>query len=675
MRQLATGFVLVLWFSAFSGSAGYAQGKKPCDFITKSDAESILGLTVQVRQDNAYQCQFVEPNFTGALPPRNKQVSLSVWYSATPNANDYAERRKNIADHKAASDLVKDVPGFADAAIWKWTPGGGGTLIAFKGGAIQTEVTISGIPEDAALQNAKTLAAKPLGGSGGSGYAYTGAPGSSTNVSTAAPVQSPASYAAAWMGQSQVVRGTVSRVSVDFNGSPKWLTIFFKESPDAAFVVCSPYPDMFREKVGELYALVGKTLEVTGQVERSMCAGKAASIRVVDSKHYQVPDVAASAPASVSVSPRRQGDVARVGLDICNGGKADLDAFVLVKQRGLASTHIAPRECAHVYEESGAPAYIGFAFADSHGQWGAARRLDLLPNYSGSDNAPTKVWSNADQSVSVKRGTRDVSLPLQLLFNPPSAVCSTYSATANLPYGATDAQRSAAAMQPVTTSCNSFDYTLNVVAYPDTRELAFEKKCFECPHAPVSREQRAAKQQAIGMMSRISPLAGGIIGQAAAQEEEQELKESLEGPPDYRHMNWNEMNAALAKVPPAKGRPSEMPQYLVIRGTVSRVDVSPPGASVHWVDVYFRESAEERSNAFETFYGAFNTCTSSSDIFEEMFGPNFRTNMIGQVLEIEGEYQRYYCKGWRGSIRVTLAHQVHKVAETNPVDIKSQPRK
>src|SRR6266496_5283240 len=69
MRQLATGFILVLWFSAFSGSAGYAQGKKPCDFITKSDAESILGLTVQLGKDNPYNCQFVEPNFTGALPP------------------------------------------------------------------------------------------------------------------------------------------------------------------------------------------------------------------------------------------------------------------------------------------------------------------------------------------------------------------------------------------------------------------------------------------------------------------------------------------------------------------------------------------------------------------------------------------------------------------------------
>jgi hypothetical protein len=44
-----------------------------------------------------------------------------------------------------------------------------------------------------------------------------------------------------------------------------------------------------------------------------------------------------------------------------------------------------------------------------------------------------------------------------------------------------------------------------------------------------------------------------------------------------------------------------------------------------------------------------------------MFGADFRSRMIGQVLEVEGEYQRAYCKGWKGSIRVSLAHQLHVV--------------
>jgi len=103
--------------------------------------------------------------------------------------------------------------------------------------------------------------------------------------------QSPAAYSPQWRGQNLVIVGTVSRVEVDPNGSPQWVTIYFKESPDATFVVCSPYPDMFQERVGlNLSALVGKTLEAAGQVESPYCGGNApkGSIRVVESTQWKV---------------------------------------------------------------------------------------------------------------------------------------------------------------------------------------------------------------------------------------------------------------------------------------------------------------------------------------------------------------------------------------------------
>jgi hypothetical protein len=104
-------------------------------------------------------------------------------------------------------------------------------------------------------------------------------------------LQSPAAYEPQWMGKNVAVVGTVSRVEVDPNGSPQWVTIYFKESPNATFVVCSPYPDLFQERVGlNLSALVGKTLEAAGQVESPYCGGNApkGSIRVVESKQWQV---------------------------------------------------------------------------------------------------------------------------------------------------------------------------------------------------------------------------------------------------------------------------------------------------------------------------------------------------------------------------------------------------
>jgi hypothetical protein len=57
-------------------------------------------------------------------------------------------------------------------------------------------------------------------------------------------------------------------------------------------VVCSPYPDLFQERIGQdLSALVGKTMEAAGQVESPYCGKKTvskASIRVVESKQWQV---------------------------------------------------------------------------------------------------------------------------------------------------------------------------------------------------------------------------------------------------------------------------------------------------------------------------------------------------------------------------------------------------
>jgi hypothetical protein len=687
MQRSAAGLVLVMWWSVFAASAGYAQGKKPCDFITKSDAESILGSPVNLGKDNQYNCQFAEPGFSKA--PKNKQISLSVWYAATPDPTDYAVRRKNIVDYKTASDIVKDVAGFADAAVWKWTPGWGGSFVAFKGGIIQTEVVISGLPEDAALQSAKTLAAKVLGGSAKTGYAYAGASGSPAPVISAVTAAGPVATAAKSTATStastgnKTIRGTVSRVSVDFDNPQHWMSIFFKEQPESSFVVCSPDPQMFRETIADLYTLVGKTMEVTGQVEKSQCAyrSQADSIRVEDSQHFRVllPPAAPRRVVTADKAPRRAEP--RVGLNICNDGKIDFDAFAQMQQAGVTSAHVVPGDCVHVYEGQGTPAFIGLAFADSRGQWGAPRRLDLLPGDVGFGIGAARLWSKAEERVSVKHGAGSVSLPMQLLFTPEVPACTSSGSSEVGVFGAnveeTQKIRDTIRAQSTNnqTTCDSFEHTLNVVAYADTREVTFETKCFACPHDATVTPGDV--RRGVARISQIAPMLGQfaqIAGKAAALGEEDQLRESLDGPPEFEHMNWTGMNQALGFVRPALGRPPEMPQYLTIRGTISRVDVSPPGASVPWVNVWFRESAEQRSNAFETFYGPFNACASSPELFEDAFGPDFRTRMIGQVVELEGEFQRYYCKGWKGSVRISLAHQIRKAAALDPADIKAQAK-
>jgi hypothetical protein len=104
-----------------------------------------------------------------------------------------------------------------------------------------------------------------------------------------------------------------------------------------------------------------------------------------------------------------------VSLSVCNAGKVDIDALV-AKDNHVTSSQIAPNTCADVYlEHSGIPAYLGFAFVDSHGQWGTPHRFDLLPDFgSRHDNTaplgqrsqpasePVRVLASANQNVSVK---------------------------------------------------------------------------------------------------------------------------------------------------------------------------------------------------------------------------------------------------------------------------------
>jgi hypothetical protein len=106
-----------------------------------------------------------------------------------------------------------------------------------------------------------------------------------------APHVSPADYDSTHVGETAIFTGTISRFTVDSRRYPHWITISFRESANDAFVVCSPYPDMFQEVVGlNLNALIGKELEVIGPIERAMCTGgtPAGSIRVLESGMFHL---------------------------------------------------------------------------------------------------------------------------------------------------------------------------------------------------------------------------------------------------------------------------------------------------------------------------------------------------------------------------------------------------
>lgn len=146
--------------------------KKPCDVLTKAEAEAIMGQPAELRSINPFDCWYVESGWTNK-PPKNKQVRLTAHTNAAPQPNELADTWKNMADHPMPTRTSKNLPNFSDAAIWNWYQGHGGELFAYKAGIISVSVIVSGLPEDVALENAKKLAAKILGGSESTGYAYS----------------------------------------------------------------------------------------------------------------------------------------------------------------------------------------------------------------------------------------------------------------------------------------------------------------------------------------------------------------------------------------------------------------------------------------------------------------------------------------------------------------------
>ena len=208
-RQSATNFVLLLWLIAAVSSVCYAQDKTPqnaalnkkaCDFITKSDAESILGVTFQppvsgapfrslldnqdfIKGKIGEACEYT--TYTPNQQPQQKIIffSLEVRYSPTPNPRAVEDVRQQVAARTRHTPT--DIADLGDAAFW--IRQNGATLFVFSGGTMQLM-----IESEIGLEKVKALAIKALGGTGRTGYVYTAPAVAETKPSLAAPAPSPA---------------------------------------------------------------------------------------------------------------------------------------------------------------------------------------------------------------------------------------------------------------------------------------------------------------------------------------------------------------------------------------------------------------------------------------------------------------------------------------------------
>jgi len=181
MRHLAKRLVLLFGLGVLSGLPGYAQNKTACELLSKSDAETVLGVTLQPPKPTAPFRSLLDPNFTKGTPeqrcdftnfvpnqpkpPKVVAVGVEVRYSSTPDAHAVDETHRQVDTR--TYDHPTDLPGLGDAAFWIGPPNNV-TLFVFLGGT--TRLMIG--PSEIGLEQEKALAVKAISALGKSAFAY-----------------------------------------------------------------------------------------------------------------------------------------------------------------------------------------------------------------------------------------------------------------------------------------------------------------------------------------------------------------------------------------------------------------------------------------------------------------------------------------------------------------------
>ena len=369
-----------------------------------------------------------------------------------------------------------------------------------------------------------------------------------------------------------------------------------------------------------------------------------------------------------------------VTLTICNAGKVDVDAY-LVRPGSTLTSHVAPTKCGVLekVEGSAKPGTIGFGFTDTKGQWAGVRRTDVWPDSIDS------VFESVKQTLTVKHGAASATIAGLVSYTSAGPACHQ-----EVQYGpaegpaTTNGERIARAVRGSNTTvgptvCSDATYSLTVIPYADSHELTFDAHCYPCE----SPEERAAleNQSASDLFGPIAnaPGRGGPIGQGILNLTQSFMNQDMadrarrneiaKGP--YQ-MNWKDLASFFTSAFGVRGRPPLMAnRYIILRGTISRVQAPNPGAQSPWVYAYFKDvSAMEKpveglpgDYSILPYVGkeqAFGICSTDPSIFSEIFGANYGTAMPGKTVEMEGELNSGGC-GTAAGIKVTLARQLKLV--------------
>ena len=80
------------------------------------------------------------------------------------------------------------------------------------------------------------------------------------------------------------------------------------------------------------------------------------------------------------------------------------------------------------------------------------------------------------------------------------------------------------------------------------------------------------------------------------------------------------------------------------------------------VNVAFRESPPVADSRPRFALPEFGVCTTNPDVFQDVFGKDFLTSMVGKTIEVQGEtYGGGTCGSLKAAVPITLARQIRLV--------------
>lgn len=305
-----------------------------------------------------------------------------------------------------------------------------------------------------------------------------------------------------------------------------------------------------------------------------------------------------------------------VTLSACNPSSVEVDVY-FAQGAAMSTAHVRPAECARVAASDGSMSsgLVGVGFADENGLWGGVHRMDNVPNFG------SLYVDRTTQTIPVSNGGVR-SLPAQFLFKPPAPLCKTDVVVREIPGGGSTRE--------LYTTCDDFVYTLNVLAFPDTREVAFLDFCDSC----LEKQREAA---------------GGVVPMTV-DESNHLYRENQEWKPSFwDRIGWSDVARYSREV---FTNPDMIGSAAILQGTINGVSQPASDSEAPWVYVSFKEAPNRE----------LVLCVKSPDILADAFGAGYAAAMVGKTIEAEGVVAR--CLEGTG-ILVKLQHQI-KLVGTGP---------